>query len=164
VRLHSCERETRCAALDGNDVVFIKPIISRSASGTVVPEVGAGGGGGDLEVQALKLELVDEDNVLKLLKVCSEMVVNRELREKTLDYIEQARRSQKRSVSLNAIRPDEGQIPLTELAQHISKLADQDGSNTAEQKFLKVQNSRQQGDLPPMERELPRTIVCLRYA
>lgn len=145
-------------------MVFITPIISRSASGAVVPEVGAGGGGGDLEVQALELELVDEDKVLKLMNVCSEMILNRELRKKALNYIDEARRSQKQSVSLKAVRPDEVHVPFVELAQHIAKLADQNGNNTVGQNLLRVQTSRQEGGMPAMERELPRTIVCVQYA
>jgi hypothetical protein len=143
-------------------VVFIRPILSRSASGAVVPEIGAGGGGGDLEIQALELELGDEEKVLKLVEVCSEVIVNRELRKKTLNYIDQARRSQRQSVSLIACRPDDGQMPFIELAQHLAALVDQDGSNTAGQKLLRVRSARRLGD--PMERDLPRTIVCAQYA
>ncbi len=143
-------------------MVFIRPILSRSASGAVVPEIGAGGGGGDLEIQALELELGDEEKVLKLVEVCSEVIVNRELRKKTLNYIDQARRSQRQSVSLIACRPDDGQMPFIELAQHLAALVDQDGSNTAGQKLLRVRSARRLGD--PMERDLPRTIVCAQYA
>jgi len=144
-------------------VVFITPIISRSALGAVVPEVGTGGGGGDLEIQALELKLDDEDKVLKLMKVCSELIVNCELRKKTLDFIDQARLSQKRSISLNALPPDEDQMSFIELAQHITKLADQGRSITTGQTPLRVQDPRQQENMPAMERGLPRTIVCVLY-
>lgn len=42
-------------------MVYIIPIISRSATGKVIPEHGAGGGAGDL-IQSHDLELEDEDS------------------------------------------------------------------------------------------------------
>lgn len=47
VRLHSCEKGTGCTGLRSN-TVWIKPIITRTAFGYEINEIGVGGGGGDL--------------------------------------------------------------------------------------------------------------------
>ena len=52
VRLHSCEKGNICATARGSSVVRIQPVIAHLSNGTDLAEVGAGGGGGDLEREA----------------------------------------------------------------------------------------------------------------
>lgn len=47
VRIHSCEKGMQCKTVDKN-TVFITPIITRTPLGQEMPEIGIGGGGGDL--------------------------------------------------------------------------------------------------------------------
>ncbi len=60
VRLHSCEKGARCKHLNA-ETVWIRPIITRTASGEEIAEMGVGGGGGDLNQRA---ELVLESDVI----------------------------------------------------------------------------------------------------
>lgn len=65
VRLHSCEKGTRCATMQGGDVVFITPIVAHLSENKDMEEVGIGGGAGDLE-QRDELTLTPEDARLLL--------------------------------------------------------------------------------------------------
>ena len=47
-RIHSCEPGVSCPAARGANVVYIVPIVNRTTGGAEIPEVGAGGGIGDL--------------------------------------------------------------------------------------------------------------------
>jgi hypothetical protein len=109
--------------------VYIIPIISRSVEGTVIPEVGAGGGAGDL-IRSHDLELKDleDDEIAKLKTLCIEKAVGPEARRKTLDFISRAFQSGQKVVSLDALDldTDEQHMPLAELAARLVKLADQD--------------------------------------
>lgn len=113
--------------------------------------------------QVLELDMNDNNKVLELMKVCSEMIIDRELRKKTVRFIDQARWSLKQPVPLNTLYLDEHQISFSELAQHIAKLADQRSNVTARQNLPKIQDQGQQGNIPSMEQELPRTIVCIQH-
>ena len=129
VRLHSCERGTRCTTLETADVVYIIPIVSRSVEGTVIPEAGAGGGAGDLiRSHDLELEDLEDDEIAKLKTLCNEKTVGSEARRKTLDLISQAFESRQKVVSLDALDFDteEQHMPLAELAARLVKLAAQD--------------------------------------
>jgi DNA cross-link repair 1C protein len=65
VKLHSCEKGTKCHQLD-DSTVWIRPIIARTASGQEICEMGVGGGGGDL-TQNPELELESDTVVQKLM-------------------------------------------------------------------------------------------------
>lgn len=60
VRLHSCEKNMKCSGLN-KKTVWIRPIITRTASGQDIPEMGIGGGGGDLTQQP---DLLLENNTI----------------------------------------------------------------------------------------------------
>ncbi|KAL2039199.1 hypothetical protein N7G274_007867 [Stereocaulon virgatum] len=129
VRLHSCERGTRCSTLETADAVYIIPIISRSVEGTVISEVRAGGGARDLiRSHDLELEDLEDDEIAKLKALCIEKAVGPEARRKTLNFISQAFQSGQKVVSLDALDfdTDEQHMPLTDLAARLVKLADQD--------------------------------------
>ena len=57
VRIHSCEKGMHCDTLN-DKTVWIRPIITRTKIGEV-PEVGVGGGGGDLS-RRLEIEFDSE--------------------------------------------------------------------------------------------------------
>ncbi|MCJ1309770.1 hypothetical protein MMC25_003431 [Agyrium rufum] len=58
VRVHSCEKAVRCPTLQHPNVVWITPILKRTAKGTI-PEIGAGGGIGSLS-HPLEVEIVGD--------------------------------------------------------------------------------------------------------
>lgn len=60
VRLHSCEKGTRCSTMAKGDVIFITPIVAHISAASDMAEVGIGGGAGDLEQQE-ELVLSPED-------------------------------------------------------------------------------------------------------
>ncbi|MCJ1224919.1 hypothetical protein MMC12_001566 [Toensbergia leucococca] len=104
VKLHSCERGTSCTGLESPDVVWITPILSRD-QGVILPELGTGGGAGDL-TQDLELELDDAKSAIELMKLCSRQIFDAEARSKTLDLISKAIASDSKSVSLEALDLD----------------------------------------------------------
>ncbi|KAH0290366.1 hypothetical protein KCU62_g3571, partial [Aureobasidium sp. EXF-3399] len=69
VRIHSCEKGTRCKVFQNPNVVWIIPIIARH-KGYEIAEMGAGGGQGDLN-QTHSLELYDQASVQQLLLICN---------------------------------------------------------------------------------------------
>ena len=81
VRLHSCEAGTGCRALDSPDVVWITPIITHSADGSDVLELGAGGGGGDLTQH--ELELNDEATAKEFLRLLLDTMKDTSTRQET---------------------------------------------------------------------------------
>lgn len=161
VRLHSCEYDTGCPALDQGKVVYITPIIARSANGEVVPELGAGGGAGDL-VQGHELELDSVQDILTLTKVCSEKIGDKNMRMKTLDFISDTLTCQKNSISLDALCLDVKMksVTLVEFAQQLAKLVEQ-GGNLAQPKS-NVHEAMGYTNIPSKGYDLPRTIVCTR--
>ncbi|KAK7975285.1 major facilitator superfamily transporter [Apiospora arundinis] len=62
VRIHSCEKGTACHIVQGKPIVWIRPIVSRLPGGPEIPEVGIGGGGGDLE-RAVELQYIPPDSL-----------------------------------------------------------------------------------------------------
>lgn len=86
VRIHSCERGTKCEVHDRQDVIEIRPIITRHR-GIEYGELGAGGGHGDLD-QVHELELDDVDTLYKLFDLCSRKLTSRpDLLEKVRGWI-----------------------------------------------------------------------------
>ncbi|KAI9703485.1 MAG: hypothetical protein M1820_005789 [Bogoriella megaspora] len=86
-RIHSCERGVSCAEVDLLDtrVVRIVPIICRH-EGDEIPELGAGGGLGDLR-QAHELELADAETVGKLMHLCAAEVSDPIQLQKLLGFL-----------------------------------------------------------------------------
>lgn len=165
VRLHSCERGSNCPTLEKADVVYITPIISRSATGQVVPEAGAGGGARDLDqLHDIRLDNLKAEEANKLIAFCTDTIMDNEARLRTVDIISKALASKKEAVSLKAVKPEIGDktMPLQDLVQLLAGLAGQeDGAilskpNTS---ISRIRNGRRtrtsQGEL------LPKNIVCL---
>ena len=165
VRLHSCERGSNCPTLEKADVVYITPIISRSTTGQVIPEVGAGGGARDLDrSHDLRLDNLKAEEVDKLIQLCTNKVITSEARLRTVDIISKAVASKKEAVYLDALKPDIGEktMPLDDLVQLLVRLADrEDGAilSNPELKIRRIKNARRtrtsQGE------HLLRNIVCL---
>lgn len=125
-RLHSCEHGTTCIGLESSaDVVWIKPIITRTEHGADLPELGAGGGAGDL-IQMHELELDDTVAALELMKLCSEKIEDPHARSKTLLLITQALNSKDKAMSLDALgfRDSEDVIRLDELTRMLAEIAE----------------------------------------
>lgn len=139
-------------------MVSITPIISRSVSGVVVPELGAGGGGRDLQLQVLDIELDDGDKISELMKVCSEMIDDHELRKKFLQYLDHARQKDQ-LVTLPGMVKGGHEVSLVELVQYVAKLSDQCGDVTIERKLSTAPALKKQGSVSPVETVLPRSIV-----
>ena len=75
-RIHSCERGFACPVIDefrNPNIVRIVPIISRTAGGTEMHELGVGGGKGDLD-QVHELELQDSSTLRMLIQRCASSI------------------------------------------------------------------------------------------
>ncbi|KAL8724304.1 MAG: hypothetical protein Q9166_008021, partial [cf. Caloplaca sp. 2 TL-2023] len=124
VRLHSCEHGTKCGTLEtSKNIIWITPLISRSDKGDV-PELGAGGGGGDL-AQAHELELTDPEAGLKLIELCKGRIRDDKMLTQILRLVEDALCSDRKSVALNLFDASlkEDVIPLEDLAHLLMKAA-----------------------------------------
>ena len=122
VRLHSCELGTGCPALHHEHVVYIRPIISRSASMGILPEMAVAKGAEEL-LQVPQLDLKSTQEVSYFTSVCSEVISNLEVRTKVLHLVSESY-SQKRSLPLAGFRLDinKGSTSLAEVAQHLANL------------------------------------------
>ena len=85
--------------MKASDVVWITPIITRARDGGEIPELGAGGGGGDLEPAQL-IDLGDSMSAVELMKICSEKISDGGERASTLSLISKAMASENNAVSL----------------------------------------------------------------
>lgn len=121
IRLHSCERELDCPDLKSPDIVWITPILKFS-NGEVVPELGAGGGLGDL-VQAQELELKDANTAIELMDICSTNIRDEQALARTLSLISKGMKSANKTVVLGALEEarESDAIPLKELAKFFSR-------------------------------------------
>lgn len=64
VRLHSCEKGTRCSVMENiqnKPIVWIRPIVAHLQDGQYMAEVGIGGGGDDLIEKPNLRDLTVED-------------------------------------------------------------------------------------------------------
>lgn len=118
VRLHSCERGTKCSSLEtSKNIVWITPLINRSDQGDI-PELGAGGGGGDL-TQTHELEITDPQTGLKLIELCRHQIQDDKQLTQTLRLLEEVLRSDRGTVPLDWLDTslEEKYIPLEDIAQ-----------------------------------------------
>lgn len=118
VRIHSCEKGTQCAVMSEpgsqkpSRIVWITPIITHTRNGEIVPELGAGGGGADLN-RAHNLELNNSAEILKLLQFCSDQIADRDVRARVLRKISHAVSSHTKTI-------DNLDFGLEEIGQEIS--------------------------------------------
>ena len=128
-RIHSCEPGVSCKAARSPNTVYITPIVNRTPDGTEIPEVGAGGGAGDL-YQVHELELPDESALKKLENLCAQHIVDQDALSKIRGALMEAFQSKKKTLSLDEYGVRDDEIPLEQLA---TKLGDShpDTSNPA---------------------------------
>ncbi|CAG7918296.1 unnamed protein product [Penicillium olsonii] len=100
-RIHSCEPGASCSAAGGKNVIYITPIVNRTSNGIEVPEVGLGGGSGDLS-QSHELELPDESALSELEKLCRQHVHDPEALSQMRNALFRAFQSKKKALSLDS--------------------------------------------------------------
>jgi hypothetical protein len=120
-RIHSCEPGVSCPAARGPKTVYITPIINRTKDGAEVPEVGAGGGIGDL-YQIHELELPDEATLAQLEKLCLEHIHDRQRSSQMQKALEEAFQSRRKALSLDPYGvKEECDISLEKLVSMLSQ-------------------------------------------
>ncbi|KAM5477740.1 hypothetical protein McanMca71_006696 [Microsporum canis] len=114
-RIHSCEPGVMCSRISSGKSVYITPIVTRTKEGYEIPEVGAGGGKGDLE-QSHELELPDDTSFQRLLDLCKEQITEPKTRDMVISALSKAYQAGDRVISLDeyGLR-DEEEIPLAKL-------------------------------------------------
>ncbi|ERF72132.1 hypothetical protein EPUS_02923 [Endocarpon pusillum Z07020] len=120
-RIHSCELGTPCHTelLKAKHVLWIIPIITRSKDGIEVPELGAGGGGGDLQ-QTPVLELSNISSISEIEEYCKRIVKDPDDMNRLLSHIELARSSRNAKMSLQRLNLDiEDEITLQEFVERL---------------------------------------------
>ena len=89
-----------CKVLDSPKTVRIVPVISRDEKGQDIPEVGAGGGLGDLK-QAPVLELTDDQSAARLMDLISRELADETSRERAIQLIRDIISSNLKSIILD---------------------------------------------------------------
>lgn len=129
-----------CASIPSPNTVYISPIVNRTADGTRIPEVGAGGGGGDL-YQVHELELPDQSAVEQLEKLCLERVTDGQVLSQMRQRLNAAFHSKRKALPLDAYGvKDDQDVPLEHLVDMLIRRPD-----------------------PADTATLPKTIVCPPY-
>ncbi|KAG0153283.1 hypothetical protein PDIDSM_5133 [Penicillium digitatum] len=119
-RIHSCEPGISCPVARSTNTVYIVPIVNRTTSGAEIPEVGAGGGVGDLYLTH-ELELPDESALAELEKLCLEHIRDKEALSQMRKALLGAFRSRKKALSLDTYGvKEEGEISLKNLVTALS--------------------------------------------
>lgn len=119
-RIHSCEPGISCPTARGTNTVYIVPIVNRTTGGAEIPEVGAGGGIGDL-YQTHELELPDEFALAELEKLCLQHIQDEQALSQMRSALLEAFRSRKKALSLDTYGvKNEGEMPLKNLVTALS--------------------------------------------
>ncbi|KAL3472904.1 hypothetical protein BJX99DRAFT_206879 [Aspergillus californicus] len=120
-RIHSCEPGVHCPAASSNKTVYITPIVSRTENGSDVPEVGAGGGLGDL-YQTHELELPDQSSLVRLEELCQERIQDPRALVRAREALLEAFKSRSKALSLGDYgMRDSNEMPLDELVNVLSR-------------------------------------------
>lgn len=120
VRIHSCEPGTKCYAnlQKSQSVVWITPIISRSETGVIIPELGAGGGGGDLfqqpELDVGNVSLTEIENLI------TSHVPEGESRAQIMARLSKAWASREKMMTLDGIDLEDEETTLSHFFQLLS--------------------------------------------
>ncbi|KAE8149653.1 putative DNA repair protein [Aspergillus avenaceus] len=120
-RIHSCEPGVSCSAIPSKNPVYIIPIVSRTKDGPQVPEVGAGGGGGDL-YQTHELEIPNEATLEQLEKLCLERIHDPKVLSHIRHALVKAYRSKNKALCLDShgLKHDQD-MPLDTLVSILSR-------------------------------------------
>lgn len=147
-RIHSCEPGVSCSMARQPNTVYIVPVVNRMADGAEIPEVGAGGGVGDL-YQTHELELPDESALAELEKLCFQHIHDEQVLLQMRQTLQQAFQS-KKALSLDSLRmKEEEDISLKRLITIL-------GRGLQEGRRLTPQG----GAGKDSKLDLPNTIVC----
>ncbi|PLB46692.1 DNA repair protein [Aspergillus steynii IBT 23096] len=120
-RIHSCEPSVHCSAVPSGKTVYIVPIVNRAKDGSKVPEVGVGGGAGDL-YQIHELELPDESTLEQLDRLCLEQIHDPRSLSQTRKIISDAFKSKTKALSLDSYGiTDDHEISLENLIRILSR-------------------------------------------
>lgn len=120
-RIHSCEPGVSCPAARDPKTVYITPIVNRTNDGAEIPEVGAGGGIGDL-YQTHELELPDESTLAQIEKLCLEHIHDKQRSSQMQKALSEAFQSRKKALSLDSYGvKEEGEISLEKLVSMLSQ-------------------------------------------
>ena len=100
-------------------MVWITPIIARSQEGFVVPELGAGGGGGDL-YQTPELELFNLSSTKEVQDLCKQLTNGTDHLANFVSKVDSALASRQLKISLNGLNLDfEKEIPLQDFLKRL---------------------------------------------
>ncbi|KJK65114.1 hypothetical protein P875_00010543 [Aspergillus parasiticus SU-1] len=120
-RIHSCEPGVQCSAISSKNPVYIIPIVSRTNDGSEIPEVGAGGGGGDL-YQIHELEIPNELALEQVEKLCLERIHDSQTLSETREALLKAFKSKSKALQLDSYGMKDGHdIPLEDLVNILSR-------------------------------------------
>lgn len=121
-RIHSCEPGVSCPSVRKARAVYITPIVNRTKEGFEIPEVGAGGGMGDL-YQTHELEVPDEDTLTELTSLClKHKHIDKEHLNQVRSVLLEASRSGKKALSLDKYGvKEEGDISLSKLVTMLGR-------------------------------------------
>ncbi|KAB8276674.1 hypothetical protein BDV30DRAFT_235346 [Aspergillus minisclerotigenes] len=120
-RIHSCEPGVQCSAISSKNPVYIIPIVSRTNDGSEIPEVGAGGGGGDL-YQIHELEIPNELALEQAEKLCLERIHDSQKLSETREALFKAFKSKNKTLQLDSYgMKDVHDIPLENLVNILSR-------------------------------------------
>ena len=120
-RIHSCEPGVSCPAARDPKAVYITPIVNRTKDGAEIPEVGPGGGIGDL-YQTHELELPDKSTLARIEKLCLEHIHDKQRSSQMQKALSEAFQSRKKALSLdNYGVKEEGEISLEKLVSMLSQ-------------------------------------------
>ncbi|GAQ33507.1 DNA repair protein [Aspergillus niger] len=147
-RIHSCEPGVHCSAAASQDTVRITPIVTRTNDGSEMPEIGAGGGGGDL-YQVHELELPDQSALEQLEKLCSERIQDTSALSQTRQALTDAFRSKTKALSLDNYGMKEAHdLPLEDLVGILSRGRPDDDTTSSKMNQHTHLRDRQGKSLP----------------
>ncbi|RAL17580.1 putative DNA repair protein [Aspergillus homomorphus CBS 101889] len=120
-RIHSCEPGVQCSAAKSKGTIYIMPVVNRTKDGAEMPELGAGGGGGDL-YQIHELELPDKSALEQLEKLCLERIHDTRALSQTRQALIEAFESKRKVLSLDSFgMKDADEIPLEKLVKILGR-------------------------------------------
>ncbi len=98
-------------------------MINHSEQGGI-PELGAGGGGGDL-TQRHELEITDPETILKLIELCKHQIQDDKTLTQTLRLLEEFIGSERRAIPLDSVDLSlkEKNIPFEDLTRLLTEVA-----------------------------------------
>lgn len=110
-----------CQVARRASTVYIAPIINRTNNGAELPEVGTGGGLGDL-YQIHELELPDESVLAELDKISLQHIQDEGALAQIRNTLSEAFRSKRKALILDKYGlQDEGEISLSQLVTMLSR-------------------------------------------